>query len=144
MGNTPGKAARISGGGHGRNGPPKGNRRGTAEEDNAMQDHIGTASDRTEPVVVTAARNLLATKHPEIPAQFVRALLSEAAAEDLADLDVRALASLLADAWGLLSVRAPGTPKVRLATPPADSRLDAGSVLEVVNDDMPFLFDSVL
>jgi glutamate dehydrogenase len=109
-----------------------------------MQDHIGTASNRTEPVVVTAVRTLLASEHPEIPKEFVGALLSEAAAEDLAGPDVRALAKLLAEAWGLLAVRQPGTPKVRLATPASDGRLDAGSVLEVINDDMPFLLDSVL
>ncbi|HZW75675.1 MAG TPA: NAD-glutamate dehydrogenase, partial [Caldimonas sp.] len=53
---------------------------------------------------------------------------------------------LAADAWSLLAVRKPGVPKIRLNAPDlaGHERLRADSVLEVVNDDMPFLVDSVL
>ena len=40
----------------------------------------------------------------------------------------------------------PGAPKVRIATPAASAgeRLQQISVIEIVNDDMPFLLDSVM
>ena len=50
-------------------------------------------------------------------------------------------------AWSLIAIRRPGACKIRLETPPdtiAGDRLKDVSVLEIVNDDMPFLVDSVM
>src|SRR5438105_14102246 len=59
----------------------------------------------------------------------------------------RELAELAAEAWALMLVRKPGTANVRFNSPDdagAHPRLKTVSVLEIVNDDMPFLLDSVL
>src|SRR5215510_11814336 len=74
------------------------------------------------------------------------ALFAHAVPEDLMRYDPRQLAELAANAWSLLAVRKPGVPKIRLDTPDptGHERLRNDSVLEIVNDDMPFLVDSVL
>jgi len=59
----------------------------------------------------------------------------------------REVAALAERAWSLLAIRAPGTSKIRFETPAgtiAGDRLKDISVLEIVNDDMPFLVDSVM
>ncbi|TMK12061.1 MAG: NAD-glutamate dehydrogenase, partial [Alphaproteobacteria bacterium] len=60
--------------------------------------------------------------------------------------DPRQLAELAANAWSLLAVRKPGVPKIRLEAfdPAGHERPRNDSVLEIINDDMPFLVDSVL
>src|SRR5258708_27449908 len=60
--------------------------------------------------------------------------------------DPRQLAELAAHAWSLLAVRKSGVPKIRLEAfdPAGHERPRNDSVLEIVNDDMPFLVDSVL
>src|SRR5207244_3632464 len=48
-------------------------------------------------------------------------------------------------AWAFLAERNPGAPKIRFDQPTAEGDgLKQISVLEIVNDDMPFLVDSVL
>ena len=84
--------------------------------------------------------------HRDVPADFVAGIFARAVPEDLMRYDARQLAELAADAWSLLAVRKPGVPNIRFDRPPtaAGSRAQANSVLEIVNDDMPFLVDSVL
>jgi glutamate dehydrogenase len=75
----------------------------------------------------------------------VGGLFAHAPPEDLLRYDPAQLAALAEDAWSFLAVRKSGAPKIRFegpATAPAQRRSD--SVLEIVNDDMPFLLDSVL
>ncbi|MGC1954231.1 MAG: NAD-glutamate dehydrogenase domain-containing protein, partial [Gammaproteobacteria bacterium] len=60
--------------------------------------------------------------------------------------DVAELAELTRSAWAFFAERKPGVPKVRFVSP-GDSesgRLKTVSVVEVVNDDMPFLVDSLM
>src|SRR5271157_4924816 len=102
--------------------------------------------------LIAAAEKLVRGAKPDIPENFVAALFAHAVPEDLMHYDPRQLAALAADAWSLLAVRRTGTPLIRLGTPvPAvDSEskrtepLRNESVIEIVNDDMPFLLDSVL
>ena len=47
----------------------------------------------------------------------------------------------------MLAVRKPGVPAIRISSPPPVTAIAAArteSVLEIINDDMPFLLDSVL
>src|SRR5271165_5945521 len=54
-------------------------------------------------------------------------------------------ALIAADAWSLLARRQLGAPLVRFETTPAmAAHPRSSSILEIVNDDMPFLLDSVL
>ena len=50
------------------------------------------------------------------------------------------------EAWAFLAARKPGAPKIRFEqpTPPDGEHLKSISVIEIVNDDMPFLVDSVM
>ncbi|MFL6822500.1 MAG: hypothetical protein ACJ8FA_08020, partial [Xanthobacteraceae bacterium] len=111
----------------------------------AAADLPGSDEQRAEAALIAAAGKILRSSHREVPEDFVAALFAHAMPEDLMRYDPRQLADLAADAWTLLTVRKPGMPKIRLETPglPGHERLRADSVLEIVNDDMPFLVDSV-
>jgi glutamate dehydrogenase len=112
----------------------------------AAADLPGSDEERAEAALIAAAGKILSSGHREVPEDFVAALFAHAVPEDLMRYDPRQLAELAADAWTLLAVRKPGVPKIRLETPglPGHERLRADSILEIVNDDMPFLVDSVL
>jgi glutamate dehydrogenase len=112
----------------------------------AAADLPGSDEERAEAALIAAAGKILRSGHREVPEDFVAALFAHAVPEDLMRYDPRQLAELAADAWTLLAVRKPGVPKIRLETPglPGHERLRADSILEIVNDDMPFLVDSVL
>jgi glutamate dehydrogenase len=103
--------------------------------------------ERAEEALIAAAARLLRSAAPVIPGGFIAALFSQAAPEDLMHYDPRQLAALAQAAWTLLAVRRPGIPTIRIETsaPVAGlSHVRTDSVLEIVNDDMPFLLDSVL
>jgi glutamate dehydrogenase len=105
----------------------------------------GVDEQRAEQALIAAAGRLLRGARPDIPGEFIGSLFPHAVPEDLMHYDPRQLAELAADAWSLLAVRRTGAPIIRLETPapaPAGQRND--SRLEIVNDDMPFLLDSVL
>jgi glutamate dehydrogenase len=107
----------------------------------------GTDEQRAEAALIAAAGKLLRSANPEVPEDFIAWLFAHAVPEDLMRYDPRQLAELAAGAWSLLAVRKPGVPKIRLDTPGpvvGHERLRNDSVLEIVNDDMPFLVDSVL
>jgi glutamate dehydrogenase len=104
-------------------------------------------AQRGEDALIAAAAAILRGLDPGVPDGFATALFSHAEPEDLMHFDPRALAALAAQAWSLLAARPPGTPRIRLDPPspvlgPPGRRDD--SVLQIVNDDMPFLLDSVL
>ncbi|GBD49220.1 NAD-glutamate dehydrogenase [Methylopila sp. Yamaguchi] len=77
------------------------------------------------------------------PAAFVEALFSRTALDDLEALEPGAIATLAADAWRHLARRAPGKADIRLTDPELGGRAET-TVIEIVNDDMPFLLDSLL
>ncbi len=103
--------------------------------------------ERGEQALISASTRVLNSAAPEIPSDFTSALFSHAAPEDLMHYDPRQLAALAQAAWGLLAVRNPGTPTIRIETSAqlvGLSHVRGDSVLEIVNDNMPFLLDSVL
>ena len=112
----------------------------------AAADLPGTDEERAEAALIAAAGNFLRSDNREVPEDFIVALFAHAVPEDLMRYDPRQLAELAANAWSLLAVRKPGVSKIRLDTPDSagHERLRNDSVLEIVNDDMPFLVDSVL
>jgi len=112
----------------------------------AAADLPGTDEERAEAALIAAAGNILRSENREVPEDFVAALFAYAVPEDLMRYDPRQLAELAANAWSLLAVRKPGVPKIRLEAfdPAGHERPRNDSVLEIVNDDMPFLVDSVL
>jgi glutamate dehydrogenase len=112
-----------------------------------MAELSGTDEERAEQALVAAAGKLVRGTNSSVPGDFAAALLARAVPEDLMRYDARELSELAADAWALLATRKPGTSNIRYASPAITAghpRLRAVSVLEIVNDDMPFLLDSVM
>jgi glutamate dehydrogenase len=78
-------------------------------------------------------------------AQVRDLLFSEAAAEDVEGLSKADLEWIASQAIGFLDSRKPGRLSIRLENPDVSSGpLADRSVLEILNDDMPFLVDSVV
>ncbi len=81
-----------------------------------------------------------------IPQTFLAQLFGHVVPEDVVHYGSVDLAMLAARAWAFLAERKPGAAKVRFDTVQLAASGDRKSisVIEIVNDDMPFLFDSVL
>jgi glutamate dehydrogenase len=110
----------------------------------AVDDQTGAAGDPAVSALIDAAAALLGQGR-DIPKAFVAGLFARAVPEDFLSYQPREVATLAERAWSLLANRQPGTSKIRLEAPPgAGDRLKDISVLEIVNDDMPFLVDSVM
>ncbi len=111
-----------------------------------MQLSIGTDEEHSAALLVAAAEALVTAQNPAVASDFVSCLFERAAPEDLNRYDGREIAALAESAWSFLAQRSPGAPKLRIASPPggASELLRQTSVIEIVNDDMPFLLDSVM
>jgi glutamate dehydrogenase len=79
-----------------------------------------------------------------VPKNFVELVFARAVPEDVIRYEARELARLAQDTWSYLAERTPGTVKMRLDSPQGGAALDAISIIEMVNDDKPFLVDSVM
>ena len=78
------------------------------------------------------------------PSDFVTQLFARAAPEDVVRYEAAELADIAAGTWRFLSDRQPRTPSIRVDAALPGPRLKHVSVVELVNDDMPFLVDSVM
>ncbi|MBV1699907.1 MAG: NAD-glutamate dehydrogenase, partial [Hyphomicrobiales bacterium] len=77
----------------------------------------------------------------EMPPDFIAELYAHAAADDLDRYTPAEIAAIGEDAWSFLLERTPGAPKIAFLP----ARLTPGvTVLDILNDDMPFLVDSVI
>jgi glutamate dehydrogenase len=113
----------------------------------AVDQPAGTAEERAAAALIAAAAPLLGGKQDSPPKEFVTALFGHAVPEDLLRYEARDVAAAAEAAWSFLATRKPGTTKVRCSPPiaiGAGEQLTHVSVLEIVNDDMPFLVDSVM
>ncbi|MFL6934498.1 MAG: NAD-glutamate dehydrogenase [Xanthobacteraceae bacterium] len=113
----------------------------------AAQGLIGTEQERASRRLIEQMATILAGLRDDVPAGFGAALFARAAPEDLLAYEARELAALAEETWAFLFDRMSGTAKIRFAAPAGPvgaERIKAVSVLEIVNDDMPFLLDSVL
>ena len=112
----------------------------------AANEHRGVENQQAVLASIDAAAALL-DQRADIPKSFVIGLFARAVPEDFLPCQPQEVAALAERAWSLLAIRQPGTPKIRFENPAAAAtgdRLKDISVLEVVNDDMPFLVDSVM
>src|SRR5690349_15235111 len=91
--------------------------------------------------LITGAGALLP---PGVPTDFVDRLFGRTAPEDLVAYSARDLARLAQDAWGFLAERKLGAAKIRLQSPRDGDRIGDISVIEIINDDKPFLLDSTM
>jgi glutamate dehydrogenase len=90
---------------------------------------------------IGAAAAMLAGCRPDIPQDFLADLYGHAVPDDLERYRPEELAGIAEQSWSFLLKRMPGVPKIGFA-PALSSR--GVALLEVLNDDMPFLVDSVL
>ncbi len=106
----------------------------------------GSEEEAAARTVIDQARAALSERRGDIPATFVERLYGHAVPEDVLRYAAADLADLAEQAFDFLVERTPGAPKIRCDT----LTLQAGgvhktlTVVEIVNDDMPFLVDSVM
>ncbi|HEX4113121.1 MAG TPA: NAD-glutamate dehydrogenase domain-containing protein, partial [Stellaceae bacterium] len=86
-----------------------------------------------------AAANALATRLGKNFERFIGLLYAHVTAADIAARPAQALLAAAQSLWALTATRAPQTVNLRIAEAPAPAR----TVVEIVNDDMPFLLDSL-
>jgi glutamate dehydrogenase len=96
--------------------------------------------------VIARAGDGLAERHPDIPPGFAALLFGRVVPDDVAQLGPNDLAKLAARAWEALRERPPGAAKISCETVALEDSgpRKAVTVVEIVNDDMPFLVDSVM
>ncbi|MBI4366430.1 MAG: NAD-glutamate dehydrogenase [Deltaproteobacteria bacterium] len=113
---------------------------------NLAAELAGSDEDAAARAAIARAGTALGQSRNDIPPGFIAQLYARAVPEDVARYGTGDLAALAARAYDFLAERQPGSPKLRCETVTlTDSgEREAISVIEIVNDDMPFLLDSVM
>src|SRR5712692_7467168 len=112
----------------------------------ALEGLLDTEHERAARRLIEQAGTILTGLHGDMPEGFAAQIFARAAPEDLARYEPREIAALAGEAWLFLKERPPGTAKVRMQSrsgPIGSERIRAVSILEIVNDNMPFLLDSI-
>jgi len=109
-----------------------------------MNRPAGSAHDERLAAVVEHARQKIAAGEHALIEVFIREYYRQIDPEDLVARSADDLAGAALSHWELGRVRSPGVPRVRVFSPSASEHGWAvrHTVIEVVNDDMPFLVDS--
>ena len=108
---------------------------------------LGGEEGRAAGRLIEQMSTVIKGQRDDMPDGFATALFSRAAPEDLLPYEARELGALAEDAWAFLMVRPLGKPKIRVESRAGlmgAEHIKAVTVIEIVNDDMPFLLDSVL
>jgi glutamate dehydrogenase len=106
-----------------------------------VQDVPRGGDDYASVALIDAATALLAKRKRDIPEDFLAKLFGLAVPEDIERYSADELAGIAEKSWAFLAECEAGLPKIRFE-PAATAR--TVSVLEIINDDMPFLVDSVV
>ena len=107
----------------------------------AVQNIPRPTDEGASQTLIAEATALAAGRWRDFPPDFFAALYGRAPPDDLERYRPEELAAIGEEAWTFLAERKPGAAKIAF-TP---ARLTPGvTVLDVLNDDMPFLVDSVL
>jgi glutamate dehydrogenase len=106
----------------------------------------GRADEAAARAIIEQAGVILYGRRNDIPASFVAQFFGRVVADDVVQYGAEDLARLAERAFDYLKVRLPGATKIRCETVPlhASGERKAVTVIEVTNDDMPFLVDSVM
>src|SRR5262249_1245824 len=117
------------------------------------QDAVQDGATSTDALEEDAARRLereasavLRGHVSNVPPDFVAQLFGGAAPEDLVHYHAAEIAEIAEGTWSFLGDRPPHPRKIGIGPPPSASgeRLSNVSIVEILNDDMPFLVDSVM
>ena len=106
-----------------------------------VQDFPLNADDGTGQALIGAAAAALALRRSDIPDTFLAELLNSAVPDDLQRYGPDELAAIAERSWALFAERKAGAPKLAFEPAPVTRTV---SVLDIINDDMPFLLDSVV
>jgi len=98
-------------------------------------------ADNSSQALIETAAALMAGRRRDIPPDFLAEMFGHAVPDDLEQYRPEELAHFAEHAWSFLLERKPGAPKIGFA--PARA-MPAIAVLEILNDNMPFLVDSVV
>src|ERR1700743_318569 len=101
-----------------------------------VQDTVPAGEDSASAALIDAATTALARRNRDAPDDFLVKLFGLAVPEDLERSTAEDLAALAEKSWTFIAERKAGMPKLRFE--PATARPGV-SVLEILNDDMPFL-----
>ena len=113
--------------------------------DKLAQTNQANAEQAAAQAIIAQAGSALSARHPQIPNTFLAQMFDRVVPEDIVRYSAAEMAALGERAWQFLGERPAGAPKVRCDTLTLD---EAGghksiTVVEILNDDMPFLVDSV-
>ena len=106
----------------------------------------GSGEDNAARAVIAQAGTILSGRRPDVPATFIEQLYGRAVPEDVAHYAPDDLAALAERAYDFIADRTSGVPKIRCETIELKASGDRNrvTVFEIINDDMPFLVDSVM
>ncbi|WP_237155153.1 NAD-glutamate dehydrogenase [Oryzibacter oryziterrae] len=105
------------------------------------------AQDEMKDALLAEATALAAKRNNPDLVRFVKLLFARGAAEDLVTYTAVELLAFAESGLSSLALRVPGIHSIRIFNPPWDEEGDgrrAVTVIEVINDNMPFLVDSVM
>ena len=108
---------------------------------------LDTEDERAARRLIEQAGTIVTGLYGEMPESFAAQLFARAAPEDLTRYEARELAALAEEAWAFLKERKTGTAKVRFESRPGPigaEHIKTVSIIEIINDDMPFLLDSIM
>ena len=109
-----------------------------------MAVELAGSEEEAARALIEQAGAALAQRRPAIPPTFTTQLYGHAVPEDLVRYTAADIAALAERAWDFLRERQLGAAKIRCETVSLKGAGEPIAVVEIANDDMPFLLDSVM
>jgi glutamate dehydrogenase len=112
-----------------------------------IQGQFASDDERAARRLVEQAGTILKGLRGDMPESFAPLMYAGASPEDLVRYEPRELAEMAEAAWLFLQERKPGASKIRFESRPGPTgaeRVKSVSIIELINNDMPFLLDSVM
>src|SRR5215468_9120162 len=106
-----------------------------------MEDIMAWRDDKARATLIRDAAD--SVQLGKTPRTFAELLFGYTNVEDLANCDASSLAFLAEQAWARVQNRTAGSADIRIVNPTMPDGREI-SVLEILNDNMPFLFDSTM
>ncbi|MBV9261546.1 MAG: NAD-glutamate dehydrogenase, partial [Pseudolabrys sp.] len=115
-----------------------------AQAESPASDPSVISEEAAARIAIERTDALLAQHGPSIPKNFAAQLFGRAVPEDLIRYAPEDLATLAEEAWQFLSERRKSGPTIRFSVRRLSHDARSIGIVEILNDDMPFLVDSVL
>src|SRR2546423_15093028 len=112
-----------------------------------IQGQFTSDDERASRRLIEQAGTILKGLRGDMPESFAPLMFAGVSPEDLVRYEARELADLAESAWLFLQQRKLGASKIRFesrAGPIGAERVKSVSIIEMINNDMPFLLDSVM